>query len=290
AAMLQSGGRYLVSTDTLIENHDFKTSWSTGFDIGFKSAASNLADIAAMGAIPSGMVVALVVPKTTEISWLEEFAKGLQSAIDSLAPEASVVGGDLAAGSEIVVSVTVFGELDGTEAVLRSGAKVGDVLAVSGSLGRAACGLALLQSGNSDFIRSYDDWVVSHLRPTPNLEAGVLAAKAGATAMLDVSDSLLLDSERIAKASSVAIDIHSLQLKGFEATLDLPAQALGVNPAIWVLEGGEDHALLATFPKGSKIPRSFKPIGEVVSGEGKLLLDGEPIQATGWDSIRGEIN
>ena len=288
AAVVAAADSFLVSTDTLVENHDFKLAWSTGFDLGFKSVASNLADIAAMGATPTVLVVAMVVPKTTKISWLEAFADGLQAACDQLSPGAAIVGGDLASGEQVVISVTVHGQLDGLTPVLRSGAKEGDVVAVCGPLGKAACGLALLQSGNQDLVRSYDDWVLAQLRPAPPIDQGVIANQAGATAMLDVSDGLIRDLGRIAKASNVSIEIERSQLAGYEAMLDLPAQGLGVEPISWVLQGGEDHSLLATFPANATLPRSFKAIGKVVAGtENLVLLDGKPVSDTGWDSITG---
>ena len=289
AAVVAATDSFLVSTDTLVENHDFKLDWSSGFDLGFKSVASNLADIAAMGAKPTVLVVAMVVPKTTKISWLESFADGLQAACDQLSPGSAIVGGDLASGDQVVISVTVHGKLDGLEPVLRSGAKVGDVVAVCGPLGKAACGLALLQSGNQDLIRSYDDWVNAQLRPAPPIDQGVVANQAGASSMLDVSDGLVRDLGRIAKASNVTLEIDRSQLSGYEAMLDLPAQGLGVDPLGWVLQGGEDHSLLATFPASATLPRSFKIIGKVVAKTAQdVLLDGQPVADTGWDSISGK--
>lgn len=288
AALIAATDSFLVSTDTLVENHDFRLDWSSAFDLGYKAVASNLADIAAMGAVPTALVVALVVPKSTKISWLEQFADGLQSAITELAPGCEVVGGDLASGSEIVIAITVHGSLNQNQAVVRSGAKVNDLVAVAGSLGKAACGLAILESGNQDLIRSYDDWVNYQLRPQPPVSLGPLAAAAGATAMLDISDGLVKDASRIARASGVTISLNSSDLKGFEAMLDLPAQALGFDPASWVLFGGEDHSLLATFNPASEIPKSFKVIGTVIESKGSdVLLDGKEIDNRGWDSIRG---
>jgi thiamine-monophosphate kinase len=288
AAVVAASNSFLVSTDTLVENHDFRLDWSSAFDLGFKSVASNLADIAAMGAKPTVLVVAMVVPKTTKISWLEQFADGLQAACDQLSPGSAVVGGDLASGDQVVISVTVHGKLDDLSPVLRSGAKVGDVVAVCGPLGKAACGLALLESGNQDLIRSYDDWVLAQTRPSPPIDQGVVANQAGASSMLDVSDGLIRDLGRIAKASSVSVEIDRSHLSGYEAMLDLPAQGLGVEPIGWVLQGGEDHSLLATFPASATLPRSFKVIGKVISKtEHDVLLDGQPIADTGWDSITG---
>ena len=288
AAVVGAKDSFLVSTDTLVQNHDFKLEWSTGFQLGFKAVASNLADIAAMGATPTVLVVAMVVPSSTKISWLEDFADGLQAACDQLAPGAAVVGGDLAAGEQMVIAVTVHGSLDGLQPVVRSGAQPGDLVAVCGSLGKAACGLALLQSGNDDLIRSYDDWVSAQLAPKPPIDQAVVANQAGATAMLDVSDGLATDLNRICQASNVTIEIFSKDLLGFEAMLELPAQSLGVDAKQWVLSGGEDHALLATFPAAAQIPKSFKVIGKVLTqGAPALLLDGKAIETAGWDSIRG---
>ena len=288
AAVVAASDSFLVSTDTLVENHDFRLDWSSAFDLGFKSVASNLADIAAMGAKPTVLVVAMVVPKTTKISWLEQFADGLQAACDQLSPGSAVVGGDLASGDQVVISVTVHGKLDNLSPVLRSGAKVGDVVAVCGPLGKAACGLALLESGNQDLIRSYDDWVLAQTRPSPPIDQGVIANQAGASSMLDVSDGLIRDLGRIAKASNVSVEIDRSQLSGYEAMLDLPAQGLGVEPIGWVLQGGEDHSLLATFPASATLPRSFKVIGKVISKTDQdVFLDGQPIADTGWDSITG---
>lgn len=288
AAVIVADQSFVVSTDTLIENHDFKLDWSSSFDLGYKAVATNLADIAAMGAKPTALVVALVVPNSTKISWLEGFADGLDAACKQLAPGAGVVGGDLASGEQIVVSVTVHGSMEGRSPVLRSGAKAGDVVAVAGTLGKSSCGLALLQSGNSDLVNSYDDWVSYHLRPEPPIQQGVEAAEAGATSMLDVSDGLSQDLMRICKASEVAIELSSKDLQGFEAMLELPALGLGVDAKNWVLHGGEDHALVATFPKDAVLPKAFKVIGVVASGEAELYLDGVPLQAKGWDSITGK--
>jgi thiamine-monophosphate kinase len=145
-----------------------------------------------------------------------------------------------------------------------------------------------LQFGKQDLIRSYDEWVNAQLRPEPPIAQGVVANQAGATSMLDVSDGLGKDLFRIAKASGVAIEIYSKDLLGFEAMLELPAQSLDVNPRQWVLSGGEDHSLLATFPPSAEIPRSFKVIGKVLeTAEPAVLLDGKPADLSGWDSVQG---
>jgi thiamine-monophosphate kinase len=287
AVVSSADGRFVVTTDTMIEGHDFKLEWSSGFDLGFKAIASNVADVAAMGAKPTALVVAIALPGETQISWLEDFADGLNAGLSQLAPGASVVGGDLARADQVFISVTAHGDLEGLEPVLRSGAKPGDILAVAGTLGKAAAGLELLQSEISDAKNAFDDLVSIQLRPMPPIPAGVLASKSGATSMLDVSDGLAKDASRIAKASGVTIQIDKSALLGFEAVLELAALRLEVTPENWVLFGGEDHALLATFPEGADIPREFKPLGRVLEPTGVLvLLDDVELQANGWDSIR----
>ena len=286
AVVATSDDRFVVTTDTMIESHDFRLDWSSAYDLGWKAVASNVADVAAMGARPTALVVALAVPASTRVVWLEAFADGLREACQTLAPGAAVVGGDLAAAEQVVIAVTAHGSLEGREPVLRSGAKPGDILAVAGTLGRAACGLALLQSGEPTAISAYDDWVNVQRRPQPPIQAGLDAALAGASSMLDLSDGLAKDSHRIARASGVTLVIDRVQLSGFEAMLEEPAMRIGASAIDWVIGGGEDHSLLATFPAGSTIPRAFKPIGRVAeAGEHPVLLGSEPLAERGWDSF-----
>lgn len=288
AVISATDARFVVTTDTLIENHDFKLNWSSGYDLGWKAVASNLADVAAMGATPTALVVAVTAPPETLVSWLESFADGLREACEQLAPGCGVVGGDLAASNQVMVSVAAHGSLEGRDPVLRSGAKAGDVIAVAGTLGKAAAGLALLQSENTDAISAYDNLVNIQLRPNPPISSGVTAAIAGATAMLDVSDGLAKDASRIAKASNVSIQIDPLMLQGFEAVLEEAARAIGSSESDWVLFGGEDHALLATFPPNAELPREFKPIGVVLQQSATLVSLGmNPLPEKGWDSVTG---
>lgn len=284
-------GRFTVTTDTLIEGHDFRLDWSSAYDLGWKAVASNLADVAAMGAVPTSLVVALTVPGSTLVSWLEQFADGLKAACIALAPGCGVVGGDLASSDQVMISVAAHGSLEGREPVLRSGAQVGDIVAVAGTLGRAAAGLALLQSENRDAISAYDDWVNVQRRPKPPIQAGPAAAIAGATSMLDLSDGLARDAARVARASSVTIQIDPLQLQGFEAVVEEAARAIEASPSDWVIGGGEDHSLLATFPAGATLPRAFKAIGVVLpQGPAPVMLGAQPLPERGWDSSRAQTN
>jgi len=283
AVIKAADGRFVVTTDTMIEGHDFRLDWSSGFDLGFKAVATNVSDVAAMGAKPTSLVVAISVPATTQISFLEDFADGLRAACEQLAPGCAVVGGDLAASDQVFISVTAHGDLEGREPVLRSGARVGDIVAVAGTLGRAAAGLSLLFSGDTNAIAAYDSLVGVQLRPEPPIVEGI---GVNATSMLDVSDGLARDAARIATASGVAIRLKSQDLQGFEAMLDDVALRLGVSSHDWVLFGGEDHSLLATFAPEIQIPRAFKQIGIVAEGAG-VWLDEAELPESGWDSIRG---
>ena len=282
--------RFVVTTDTLVENHDFTQTFSTGFDLGYKAVASNIADVVAMGARPIALTVAMVITKTTKQSWLDHFAQGLQKAIDELCPTAEIVGGDLASGTEIVVAVAAHGELL-AEPVLRSGARAGDLVAVCGTLGQAAAGLALLLHHDATLAASYPELVDVQLRPNPQVELA-LSVAGSATAMMDISDSLALDASRLADASDVTLEIQSSQLFGYQAVLELAAQSITsrgqgeANELDWVLYGGEDHSFLTTFPPETQVPRGFKVIGKVIErGNASVLLDGSPLEAKGWDSV-----
>ncbi len=286
AVVATDDNRFVVTTDTMIEGHDFRLDWSSFFDLGFKAVATNVADLAAMGAKPTALVVAIAVPPSTLVSHLEAFADGLRTACETLAPGCSVVGGDLASSDQVFIAVTAHGALEGREPVLRSGARIGQIVAVAGTLGRAAAGLSLLLSQNTDAIAAYDEFIATQLRPNPPIQAGIDASLAGATSMLDLSDGLAKDAARIAKASGVAIRINRRDLDGFIAMLEEPARAIGADAQDWVIGGGEDHSLRATLDVDAESPRAFKPIGTVITGEGVYLGD-EKLAELGWDSITG---
>ena len=296
-------GRFVITTDTMFQGSDFLPQWSTPWDLGWKAIASNAADVAAMGATPVAFTVAIGLPASTQVRWLQQFAAGLQSAIDALCPEAEVVGGDLAGAEQIVIAVTATGHLDGRTPVLRSGAKPGDLIAMGGTLGKAAAGLSLLRHADQQLIDSYEELVAIQLRPKPPIALGPVAADAGATAMLDVSDGLMLDADRIAASSGVQIRLDAVQLEGYQAVLELAAQSLATPEQArnWVLTGGEDHGLLAAFPADATLPRGFKRIGTVhpVEPGGQpevqlwrgaqrvdLVADAAGVQSAGWDSVR----
>src|SRR3954469_25614204 len=266
AAVLRAPDARVVATaDGLLGGRPFRSDWSSAEDVGHKAAAANLADVAAMGAVPTALLVGVACPADTPTTWLEGVATGL--AQECWPMGAAVVGGDTVAAppgtDAVVLSVTALGSLDGRMPVLRSGARPGDVLALAGRLGWAACGLAVLRRGFTSPLAV----VAAHRRPTPPYAAGPAAARAGATAMCDVSDGLLADAAHLATASGVDVDVDRTAL--VRATLDPDgpltqvAGALGGDPLAWVLTGGEDHALLATFPAGAALPDGWTAIGTV---------------------------
>lgn len=301
AVLAAPDGRVIATTDVLVEGRDFRRDWSSPQDVGVKAAAQNLADVAAMGAVPTALLVGLVAPPELPVAWAVGLSEGLADGCRGTG--AGVVGGDLSSGPVIVVTVTALGDLGGRRPVLRSGARPGDLVALTGSVGRSAAGLALLQQGWLDAgpLRGLDgalhevgpavrevaaELVQAHRRPSPPYGAGPQAAEAGATAMLDVSDGLLRDAGRVAEASGVLLDLSSSSLARFVEPLHAVADALGDDPWTWVLSGGEDHGLLATFAPGA-VPTSWAVVGEVRAGDPAVLLDGQvPSVALGWDHFR----
>ncbi|MEW9264899.1 thiamine-phosphate kinase [Kineococcus endophyticus] len=270
-------GRVVATTDVLVEFRDFRRDWSSGADVGWKAVAQNVADVAAMGGRCTGLLIGLSVPTDLEVAWVEDFARGVAAACACFG--AVVVGGDLSAASEVVVSVTALGDLQGRPPVLRSGARPGDVVAVAGVLGRSGAGLEVLQRNGSAAPRE-EELVTVHRRPQPPVAAGPAAALAGATALMDVSDGLLRDAGRIAAASAVTVELTTT------GALGEWSRALGPERGLeHVLTGGEDHALLGCFPPEAVLPTPFAPVGRVgVAGPHPVLVDGRPwTGSTGWD-------
>ncbi len=260
AAVLRAPkGHVVVSTDLLVEGRHFRREWASATDVGRRAAAQNLSDINAMGGRATALTVGLALPRDLPAQWVLDLADGI--AEEAALVGASIVGGDLSAGSEVVVAITVIGECT-VAPVLRSGAQPGDVLAIAGRQGWAAAGLAVLGRG----FRSPRVLVEAHQRPQPPYEAGPAAAAGGATAMIDVSDGLVADVSHLAEDSGVVIDIDADAFP-LDEPLQAVGAALGVDPMQFVLGGGEDHPLVATFPAGATLPDDFREIGRVAARE-----------------------
>lgn len=283
AVLAAPDGRVVATTDVLVQDVHFRLDWSTPRQVGRKAIAVNLSDIAAMGAVPTGLLVGLGCSPDVATSLVDELAAGMWEEAGGVG--IGLVGGDMVTANALTISVTALGDLQGREPVTRSGARAGDVVAVAGRLGWAAAGWAVLARG----FRSPVAVVGAHRVPEPPYSAGPVAASAGATSMVDTSDGLLADLGHVARASGVAIDIRTDRLDVPQRLIEV-ASALGANPRHWVLTGGEDQALVATFPPDVPLPEGWTRIGSVAEGEG-VTVDGvdyedESGNGVGWQHWR----
>lgn len=280
AIVTASDGRVVASTDVLVEGRHFRCDWSSATDVGHRAAAANLADIAAMGAVPTALLVAMCVPPDLDVRWAEELADGL--AAEAAVAGACVVGGDVSASAMLTIAVTALGDLRGGAPVLRGGARPGDLVAYAGRLGFAAAGLTVLSRG----FRTPKVLVDAYRRPIVAYAAGPAAARMGATSMIDASDGLLADLGHVASASGVGIDVERARLEMPGPLRDV-ASALGVDPYTWILTGGDDHALVATFPPDAVLTEDWSIVGTVRDTSG-VTVDGAAYQGgpAGWDHFR----
>lgn len=276
AAVLSVPEKNIVAcVDVLVEGRHFRRDWSSAIDVGRRVAAASLSDINAMGARASALLVGLVAPGDLPANWIIEAAAGLTE--EAASAGAVLVGGDTTEGDAIVFSVTALGSLKGQSPVTRAGAQPGDTVAVHGRFGWAAAGLAVLGRG----FRSPKVLVDAHRFPEIDYTAGPRAAKAGATAMIDVSDGLVADLGHIAQASNVVIEIQTQDWE-IPEPLQTAAAAYNVDPRVWMLTGGDDHALVACFPAKKRLPKGFVRIGSVVEGkEPQVLVDGQALEGSG---------
>lgn len=271
-------GHVVVSTDLMVEGRHFRRDWASANDVGHRAAAQNLSDINAMGGRATSLTIGLAAPPELPAAWALDFARGF--AEECALVGASVVGGDVTRADQVVIAVTVLGAC-AQAPVVRSGAEAGDVLALAGRQGWAAGGLAVLGRG----FRSPRVLVEAYRRPEPPYDAGRVGAEAGATSMIDISDGLLAEAGHLAADSGVRIDVR-------RAAFDIPepleavGAALGADPLQFILSGGDDHALLATFPDVAAVPAGWSVVGEVLAaaedGPG-VTLDGAAYDGpTGW--------
>jgi thiamine-monophosphate kinase len=280
AVVAAPDGRVVASTDVLVDGVHFRLDWSTPEQVGRKAAAANLADIAAMGAVPTGLLVGLACPQETPMEVISGLADGLWAEAGTVG--VGLVGGDLTSAPALVLSVTALGSLEGRAPVTRAGARPGDRVALCGRIGWSAAGLAVLARG----FRSPVTVVGAHRVPEPPYPAGPQAARAGATAMIDVSDGLLADLGHLAAASGVRVELRTDRLDVPQRLVEV-GSALGVDPLHWLLTGGEDHALAATFPADGELPDGWAVIGTVAAGDPEVLVDGRPYtEPAGWDHFR----
>lgn len=274
AAVLRPAGDVVVTTDMLVDGIHFRQNWSPAFQIGRKAVAVNVSDVESMGAVPSAIVMALGLPAEAELDWVRELSAGVRD--EAARAGVSLVGGDTARSGAVVITVTALGNLDGRAPVTRSGAREGDHVAVAGRLGWAGAGLTVLQRG----FGSPKELVAEQQCPSVPYGQGRVASEAGATSMVDISDGLLADLGHVCADSGVGMDLATSNFELPEAIQRVSA-ATGVSPWNFILAGGEDHALAATFPAGTELPAGWRRVG-VVTGSGEVTVDGER-----WEGPRG---
>lgn len=292
AVLAHPDTRSVISTDVLVEGVHFRRDWMSMEQIGRRAAAQNAADIAAMGASAHSAVAAVTIPKDMGKADIDSLATGLACGLESYGY--SLVGGDLSSGPCLQVAVTVIGDLQGRAPLLRSGARVGDLVYFAGNLGDSAAGLALLERfGNPDSVKSalpeelvqLAQEVISRYQ-VPVIPAYLAAqlAASGAHALMDISDGLSRDGAKIAAASGVVINLQTAKLTRYAQRLAGLAQVINRDSWDWVLGGGEDHGLLCSAPPGFSVP-GFTPIGEVVAlpGTGQSLGSTNGFESVGID-------
>jgi thiamine-monophosphate kinase len=283
------GHKLVVTTDVIVEGLDFTAELSEPEDWGWKAVAVNLSDLAAMAAEARWAVLALTVPEQTPVDRLDRVYAGIAEACRTYG--VSLVGGDVSAGPVLSLAVTAVGEVE--RPVLRSGARPGDRLAVTGPLGAAAAGLALLRSEDPaapELLRRFPTLAAAHRRPQPALAMGVALARAGATAMIDVSDGLAGDARHLAESSGVGVEIHDATVPLAPGVVETAA-LLGLDPLALALGGGEDFVLAAALPRAADLG-GVLDCGRFTADPSqrvRITRSGpEPLAGLAYDHFRGE--
>jgi thiamine-monophosphate kinase len=266
AAVIRTSNRTVITTDMAVEGVHFRLEWSSAFEIGRKITAANLADVFSMGAKPTFLVVAVSLTGNEDLEWIKNLAKGI--AFEAHLVGAAVVGGDLAKGAAVTIAITALGEV--ADPILRSGAKIGDQIYLSNLSGWSRAGLVILEKGLPIESESVKRAVAAFRAPTLNYAYAANLAKA--TAMSDVSDSLMTQAEQMATASSVKfnLDFNLFQAAADFVELRTLSEELNISVADLILGGGEDHVFLAT---GEDLPGLL--IGNVSAGSGLTVLGNE---------------
>ena len=285
------GTDWVVSCDAFLEGVHFLGGATPADAVGWKTLVRATSDLAAMGAAPRLFFLTLALPPEKAGAWLEQFAGGISRAARRLGMR--LAGGDTTANERVAISVTVMGEVERGKAVRRSGARAGDIIYVSGKLGRAELGLRILKGGMGGGRRDAA-LIRPHFYPEIRVELGKwLAARGVASAMMDISDGLSTDLARLCSASRIAANLYADRIPAVPLPRAIE-QRYGLDRLTLALDGGEDYGLLFTIPKrfDSRIPKSFRGtpvtrIGEIVSGSGVRIVtpDGRisPLAPRGWD-------
>lgn len=278
AAVVVTESQSIITSDMAVEDVHFKLEWSSAFDIGRKISAANIADILSMGGKCNYLTASVALTGHETLQWIENLARGMKHEADLAG--ALIVGGDIARGEKIVISMTAVGSA--SSPVLRSGARVGDGVYLSSLTGWSAAGLELLTREISINNEIAEKALSEFSAPTLDYEMDFSAASA----MADVSDSVLVQAEQIADASGVQIHLDQMEIsKAPEfAQLSELADELKVDALQWILAGGEDHALFAT---GVNLPGVR--IGSVVAGSGISGVDMKKTPIS-WSHFQSKTN
>lgn len=302
AAVICPRGPVVVSTDMIVEDTHFRRDWSTPHDIGARAVAQAASDIAAMGAHTDHIVLALCLPPQLPLEDVRAIGQG--AALAAAQAGARIIGGDVTTGAALVLVPTAMGHLPGAAGgaggnaggtgggdpvrpLTLCGARPGDVLALTGYPGRAAAGLDLIAAGHHSGP-AQDAFRV----PRPPYALGPAAATSGAHALTDVTDGLLRDAAAMARASGVVVALDTAAFPA-DPVLEQAAATLADPGAVdrWRLTGGEDHGLLGAFGSQDQLPQGLWKVAVIQSvGEGRpagtVLVDGQVVEAAGWDSAR----
>ncbi len=302
AILKQPDGRYLLATvDAQVEGRHFLRDKATPYQIGWKSLAVNLSDIAAMGGTPTYALVSLGLPSDLDVSFVDELYRGLSDITQQFG--VSVVGGNMSSANEIFIDVTLLGDVEPAHVLLRSTAKVDDVVLVTGNLGAAAAGVWLMTSERDVPVTpaAREAVLQAALRPTPRVREGQLIAQSDlAHAMIDISDGLAADMGHICDASHVSVRLFAEPLPIAGTTVEV-STAVGHDPLDPALHGGEDYELLVTAPRAnadelidlvqSQTGTPLTIIGDILPpGEARTFIRGNgrmiPLHARGWNHFR----
>ncbi|MEP7033513.1 MAG: thiamine-phosphate kinase [Actinomycetota bacterium] len=304
AAVVEPGtGSSVLTTDLLVDGVHFERGSTSARDLGAKAIAVNVSDIAAMGASPRYALASLALPSDIEAAWVVELYGGMRAACDEYA--LALVGGDLSRAERLVISVMVLGEVSRGHAVTREGARAGDAIVVTGSLGAAAAGLALSRAPAPVLLAALSaGWARELLdalaRPAARVGEGVTLAQCGATAMMDLSDGVAKDLSRLCIASGVGARVRLADVPIPEA-VRAAAAALAVDPLDLAISGGEDYELLATIAPTEvdgarerlrdRFGLALTRVGDIVEGQGLVAVDAHGAESTmepkGWDHFAG---
>ena len=281
----------LLTTDTVVRGVHFTPETSTWQTVGWKGLVSNLSDIASMGGRPTFAVVTLGLPDDTLVQDVDDLYEGLLEAAKAYGVK--VIGGDIVASPVFFMTIAQTG-VTHTAPMLRSAARSGDRIAVTGTLGGSAAGLAILQGQETSESSNFKSLIEAHQRPRPRVSEGEALAKAGVLCAMDVSDGFLSDLTKICTASAMSARVEAADIPVHPASSKvLPQTTLSM-----ALNGGEDYELVFTAPadviaslKG-KLKSGFQVIGTIIDGEPGLVSvvdrDGNPLKvdAQGWDHLR----